>query len=142
MVASQLASCYPVYIASVTLVKLFSYPVCCIMFQLAENQHKSTRLTLAIIQTITPSLFHIYLIAGKFDKFGKSSMIHQTKLVLTINNLLADQLICQTFPHQTFPLYSSQFEILYVVTHGQTPLSYRGFIACSISRGAQLYCKR
>ena len=60
---------------------------------------------------------------GKFDKFGKLSVIHQTKtiqiIVLTINNLLAALLICQTFfrqrleqsqfaklsPHQTFPLY-------------------------------------
>ena len=60
----------------------------------------------------------------KFGEFGKSSMIHQTepsKLVLTINNLLADLLICQTFfhqmletshfaklsPHQTCLLYSN-----------------------------------
>ena len=65
-----------------------------------------------------------YHIAGKFDggkfgKFGKSSVIHQTNLVLTIDNLLADLLIHQTFFHQileksqfaklspcqTFPLY-------------------------------------
>ena len=58
---------------------------------------------------------------GKFGEFGKSSVIRQTKtkLVLEINNLLADLLICQTFfrlvlkksqfaklsLRQTFPLY-------------------------------------
>ena len=56
---------------------------------------------------------------GKFGEFGELSAIHQTKLVLTINNLLADLLIRQTFfcqmletsqfaklfPRQTFPLY-------------------------------------
>ena len=64
----------------------------------------------------------IYRIAGKFGEFGKSFVIRQTKpskLVLTINNLLADLLIRQTFfrqmletsqfakfsPHQTFLLY-------------------------------------
>ena len=49
---------------------------------------------------------------GKFGEFGKSSVIRQSKLVLTIN-LLADLLIRQTFLrqlleesiHQTFPLY-------------------------------------
>ena len=62
---------------------------------------------------------------GKFEKFGESLMIRPTKtiqiiLVLTINNLLADLLICQNilyqmlkkskfaklFVCQTFPLYS------------------------------------
>ena len=33
----------------------------------------------------------------KFGEFGESSMIHRTKLVLTINNLLADLLFRQTF---------------------------------------------
>ena len=56
---------------------------------------------------------------GKFDEFGKLSVIRQSKLVLTIKNLLADLLIRQTFfrqmleksqfaklsPRQTFPLY-------------------------------------
>ena len=54
-------------------------------------------------------------------KFGESSMIRQTNLVLTIDNLLADLLIHQTFfrqmleksqfaklsSRQTFPLYGS-----------------------------------
>ena len=40
---------------------------------------------------------HSYHIAGKF---GKSSAIHQTKLVVTINNPLADLFIQQTFFHQ------------------------------------------
>ena len=50
---------------------------------------------------------------GKFGEFGKSSVIHQTKtiqIVLTINNLLADLLIHQTFFHQM--LEKSQFAIL------------------------------
>ena len=63
----------------------------------------------------------------KFGKFGESSVICQTKppkVVLTINNPLADVLICQTFlcqmleksqfaklsPHRTFPLYGIQIE--------------------------------
>ena len=40
---------------------------------------------------------------GRFGKFGESSVIRQTKsskLVLTIDNLLADLLICQTFFRQ------------------------------------------
>ena len=58
---------------------------------------------------------------GKFGELGKSSMICQSKLVLTIKNLLADLLIRQTFfrqmlkksqfaklfPRQTFPLYGT-----------------------------------
>ena len=47
---------------------------------------------------------------GKFGKFGESSVIRQTKpskLVLTINNLLADLLIRQTFFRQM--LETSQF---------------------------------
>ena len=47
---------------------------------------------------------------GKFDDFGELSVIHQTKtirLVLTINNLLADLLIHQTFFCQR--LKKSQF---------------------------------
>ena len=58
----------------------------------------------------------MYCITGKFGKFDESFMIRQTKLVLTIDNLLADPLICQTSfletshftklsPCQTFPLY-------------------------------------
>ena len=43
-----------------------------------------------------------YRIAGKFGKFGESSMIRQINLVLTIDNLLADVLIRQTFFHQMF----------------------------------------
>ena len=39
----------------------------------------------------------VHHIVGKFGEFGELSTIHQTKLVLTINNLLADLLICQTF---------------------------------------------
>ena len=39
-----------------------------------------------------------YRIAGKFDEFGESSMIQQTKTIqIGTYNLLADQLICQTF---------------------------------------------
>ena len=66
----------------------------------------------------------MYHIAGKFGKLGELSMTYQTKpskLVLAINNLLADILVCQIFfhqmleksqftklfCHQTFPLYSS-----------------------------------
>ena len=41
---------------------------------------------------------------GKFGEFGKSTMIRQTKtiqvVVMTVNNLLADLLICQTFFRQ------------------------------------------
>ena len=72
------------------------------------------------------------LVGGKFGEFGKLSMIHQTKpskLVLTINNLLADLLICQTFfcqrleqsqftklsPRQTFPLYG-MYQKVWVLT--------------------------
>ena len=40
----------------------------------------------------------IYHIAGKFGKFDQSSVIRQTNLVLTIDNLLADLSICQIFP--------------------------------------------
>ena len=64
----------------------------------------------------------VYRRVGKFGEFDESFMIRQTikpsKLVITINNLLADLLIRQTFfhqmfeesrfakrsPHQTFPL--------------------------------------
>ena len=60
---------------------------------------------------------------GKFGELGESSMICQTKLVFTINNLLADLLIRQTFfrqmleksqfaklpPRQTFRLYSTNY---------------------------------
>ena len=60
---------------------------------------------------------------GKFGEFGELSAIRQTKLVLTINNLLADLLIRQTFfcqmletsqfaklfSRQTFPLYRILF---------------------------------
>ena len=48
--------------------------------------------------------------ARNVGEFGKSSVIHQTKtskLVLIINNLLADQLICQIFFCQM--LKTSQF---------------------------------
>ena len=41
-----------------------------------------------------------YRIVGKLRKFSESSVICQTKLVLTINNLLSDLLIRQTFFHQ------------------------------------------
>ena len=66
---------------------------------------------------------------GKFGEFGKLSAIRQIKLVLTINNLLADLLIRHTFfhqmletsqftklsPRQTFPLYGSQLVAVYYV---------------------------
>ena len=44
---------------------------------------------------------------GKFGKFGESSVICQSKLVLTIKNSLANLLIRQTFFHQM--LEKSQF---------------------------------
>ena len=46
---------------------------------------------------------YAYRIMEKFGKFHEPSMIRQTKpskLVLTINNLLADLLIHQTYSHQ------------------------------------------
>ena len=60
------------------------------------------------------------LAGGNVGEFGESSIIHQTKCVLIINNLLADLLISQIFflqmlemsqfakisPHQSFPPYS------------------------------------
>ena len=70
---------------------------------------------------LNSSWISAYRIAGKF---GKLSMICQTKpsnLVLTINNLLADPLIRQTFFCQmlkksqftklTFPLYGIYYDI-------------------------------
>ena len=48
-----------------------------------------------------------YRIAGKFGEFGELFVIRQTNLVLTIDNLLADLLICQTFFRQM--LKKSQF---------------------------------
>ena len=50
------------------------------------------------------------LVGGKFGKFGKSSMIHQTKTI-QINNPLANVLICQTIFYQM--LKKSQFAKLY-----------------------------
>ena len=50
------------------------------------------------------------LVGRKFGEFGKSSVIRQTKTIevlVTINNPLADLLVRQTFPHQTFLLYGS-----------------------------------
>ena len=44
----------------------------------------------------TCSYIYIFCIVGKF---GKSSMISQTKTI-QINTLLADLLVCQTFIHQ------------------------------------------
>ena len=44
---------------------------------------------------------------GKFGEFGELYAIRQTKLVLTINNLLADLLIRQAFFHQILEM--SQF---------------------------------
>ena len=77
---------------------------------------------------------YLYCIAGnfageKFGEFGKSSVIRQTNLVLTIDNLLADLLIRQTFfrqmleksqfaklsPRQTFPLYGMHVWLLQAV---------------------------
>ena len=48
---------------------------------------------------------------GNVGEFGQSSVIRQTKLVLIINNLLADLLICQTFFRQM--LEKSQFAKLF-----------------------------
>ena len=50
------------------------------------------------------------LAGGNTGEFGESSMIRRTKplkLVLIINNLLVDLLICQTFFHQM--LKTNQF---------------------------------
>ena len=49
----------------------------------------------------------IYCIVGKFGELGESSVIRLTKLVFTINNLLADLLIRLTFFCQM--LEKSQF---------------------------------
>ena len=63
---------------------------------------------------------------GKFGEFGELYAIRQTKLVLKINNLLADLLIRQTFfhqileispfaelsPRQTFPLYGNIYSYI------------------------------
>ena len=60
----------------------------------------------------------MYHIAGKFGEFGKSSMIRQTKpskLVLTINNLLADPLIRQTF-------FCQMLEMSHFAKHSPTKL--------------------
>ena len=51
----------------------------------------------------------MYPIAGKFGggrKFGKSSTICQTKVIVTINNLLTDLFIHQI---QIFLLYNIQY---------------------------------
>ena len=67
----------------------------------------------------------VYHIDGKFGG-GKFAKLKPFKLVLTINNLLADLLICQIFfcqmckksqfaklsPSQIFPLYSNYFDFL------------------------------
>ena len=52
-------------------------------------------------------IFYVYCIAGKFGEFGELSVICQTNLVLTIDNLLADLLVRQTFFRQMFE--KSQF---------------------------------
>ena len=66
---------------------------------------------------------------SKLDEFGKSSTIRQTKVVVTINNPLADLFILQTFihqmlektklakhsPYQTLPLYSNCNDAIYIV---------------------------
>ena len=49
----------------------------------------------------------MYHIAGKLGEVGELSVIRQSKLVLTINNLLVDLLIRQTFFCQR--LEKSQF---------------------------------
>ena len=88
-------------------------------------------------------MFRNYCIAGKFGKFGKSSWFAKLKpykVVVTIDNPLADLFICQTFsrqmlekskfakhsPRQTFLLY--QYCMLYKWTRGyiktQLKLSY------------------
>ena len=41
--------------------------------------------------------FCIYHIAGKFGKFGKSSAVRQTKLTVTINNLVNNPLALYSF---------------------------------------------
>ena len=93
---------------------------------------------------------------GKFGEFGESSVIRQTNLVLTIDNLLADLLIRQTFfcqmleksqfaklsPCQTFPLYgNNSMTIKYLTTirsvtitwwqtGSNTELSYSNIVTC------------
>ena len=64
----------------------------------------------SVLFKVGSTVIFTYCIAGKFDEFGESFVIHQTKtikLILTINNLLADLLICQTFSCQM--LEKSQF---------------------------------
>ena len=67
-----------------------------------------------------------YCIAGKIREFGESSMIRQTKpskLVLIINNLLADLLIHWTFSpnaqkesiRQTFPIDGTLLKIICMI---------------------------
>ena len=54
-----------------------------------------------------------YRIAGKFGEFDELSVICQTKTI-QINNLLADLLICQTFPPAKLSHYT-----VYGIFHGQ-----------------------
>ena len=87
----------------------------------------------------TPSSMYIasylmyYRIAGKFGKFGLLSAILPTKLILTINNLLADLLICQTFFCQMFE--TSQFTKL---SHYTVILWTRSMSKCLILGVRQL----
>ena len=90
---------------------------------LNSAKHNQTYLNYSGRILVSPSKINriYYRISGKFGEFGVLSAIRQTKLVLTINNLLVDLLIHQTFfrqmlktsqfaklsPHQIFPLYST-----------------------------------
>ena len=63
-------------------------------------------------ETAAYSKWNLYCIAGKFGKFNLANCpwfakLKSSKLVLAINNLLVDLLICQTFFHQM--LKKSQF---------------------------------
>ena len=91
------------------------------------------------------SLLLAYRIARKFGrgKCGESSVICQTKLsklVLTINNLPADLLICQTFFHQM--LEKSQFAKLFprqtFPLYGKFWLKMANFVVAKIST-SQMY---
>ena len=58
-----------------------------------------TTVYLSIYKWVEPAITYVYHIVGKFGEYGKSSMIHQAKLI--------SLLICQTFFCQM--LEKSQF---------------------------------
>ena len=52
---------------------------------------------------------HLLYIAGKFGEFGKLFMIHQTKTIQIINNLLVDLLTKLSFTKYSKRVYSPNF---------------------------------